>query len=190
MNDKVAEARTATMPVGVVLRQSPGVTRWAKWAWRAVAVTPGGGPGHWTELRREGDTAEFHAATVPMELHRAETEGYLVSLNATPPSVFVILRANGGADDRPEVVAVTASAYAAQDHTDNGEDIVEPVPMPEGLKAWIADFCARHHVEETFVKRKRRPHVEAQTEDGKGDARIRQGADVYRSPASLRGGQS
>ncbi|RSK31629.1 DUF3305 domain-containing protein [Rhodovulum iodosum] len=178
------------MPIGVVLRRTPGTTRWAKWAWGAVAVTPGGGPGHWTELRREGDAVEFHAATVPLELHRSETEGYLVALNGAPPSVYVIMRRAGGPDDRPEIVAVTASAYEAQDHTDNGEDIVERVRMPEGLEAWIGDFCTRHHVDEAFVKRKRRPHLDAQTEDGKGDARIRQAADVFRSPGSIRGGRS
>jgi len=186
-----AAERTATLPVGVVLRRSPGVTRWAKWAWRAVAVLPGAGPGNWTELRREGETVDYHAATVLLELHRAETEAYMVSLNASPPSVFAILR--NPADDpqgRPQVVAVTASAYLAQDYADNGEDIVEPVPMPEGLEAWIGAFCTRHHSDEEFVKRKRRPHFEDLKEDGKGDARVRQVADVYRAPASIRKGKA
>lgn len=182
-----AAERTATLPVGVVLRRSPGVTRWAKWAWRAEAVLPGAGPGNWTELRREGEVVDYHAATVPLELHRAETEAYMVSLNANPPSVFVILRRpEADPQGRPEVVAVTASAYLAQDHTDNGEDIVEPVPMPEGLEAWIGAFCDRHHSDEQFVKRKRRPHFEDRKDDGKGDARVRQAADVYRAPGSIR----
>ena len=34
-------ARTATISLGVVIRKQPGVTRWAKWNWRAVAVLPG-----------------------------------------------------------------------------------------------------------------------------------------------------
>ena len=176
--------RMVRMPVGVVLRRQPGVTRWAKWSWRAVAVTPGGGPGHWTELRREGEAVEYHAATVPLELHRAETEAYLVALNGVPPSVFVILAPAVGAEGRPTVKKVTASAYEAQDFGDNGEDVVERVAMPEGLAAWIADFCQRHHVNEPFVKRKRRPHAEEAREDGKGDPRVRQTADVYRAPGS------
>lgn len=179
--------RSVTMPVGVVLRRSPGVTRWARDAWQAVAVLPGAGPGNWTELRREGETVEFHAATVPMTLYRTDTEAYLVSLNGTPPVVFAILRKAADAD-RPEVVSVTASAYEAQDHTDNGEDIVEPVPMPPGLEAWIGDFVERHHSQEDFVKRKRRPHHDPRREDGIGDARIRQTADVYRAPGSIRKG--
>lgn len=181
--------RMATLPVGVVVRRTPGVTRWARHAWKAIAVLPGAGHGNWKELRREGDAVEFHAATCPMVLHRAETEGYLVSLNANPPSVFTVLRQDPDAD-RPEVVTVTASAYEAQDFTDNGEDIVEPVPMPPGLEAWIAEFVERHHVEEAFVKRKRRPHMEDRKEDGIGDARIRQTADVYRAPGSIRKAES
>lgn len=189
MTSSQARAKEATIPVGVVLRRTPGVTRWAKWAWTAQAVLPGAGPGNWQELRREGDAVEFHAATVPMSLYRAETEAYLVALNGKPPSVYVIMRKDEDADDgRPYVVTVTASAYEAQDYTDNGEDIVEPVPMPPGLEAWIADFVEAHHVDEEFVKRKRRPHMVDMKEDGIGDARIRQTADVYRSPRSIKKG--
>ncbi len=179
--------RSARLPVGVVVERRPGVTRWAKWAWKATAVLPGAGPGHWKELSRDGEVVSFHAATADLELHRAETEAYLVSLNAPVPTVWVILRPPETAEDRPEVVTVTASAYQAQDFTDNGEDLVEPVPMPEGLAAWVGAFVEAHHVEEAFVKRKRRPHHTDKKEDGIGDARVRQVADVYRAPKSLKG---
>ena len=179
--------RVARLPVGVVVRRTPGVTRWAAWAWRAVAVTPGGGPGHWTELRREGDAVEYHAATVTLELHRAETEGYLVALNGVPPSVFVVMRPPAGRDGMPAVERVTASAYEGQDYGDSGEVMVERVPMPDGLAAWIGAFCDRHHVEEPFVKRRRRRHFDDPKEDGKGDPRVRQAADVYRAPGQVKG---
>jgi hypothetical protein len=186
MTDTKPTERIARMPVGVIVRRTPGVTRWAKWIWRAVGVHPGAGPGRWTEIRREGDTTDFHAGSVTLELHRSLTEGYLVALNASPPSVYVVMRPNVGASDgRPDLLLVTASAYEAQDYADNGEDIVEPVALPEGLAAWIGDFCRRHHQEETFVKRKRRPHVTEQVEDGIGDARVRQVADVYRAPSAI-----
>ena len=73
------------MPVGVVIRKQPGVTRWAKWVWRAVAVLPGAGPANWRELRREGEAVEYHAATCNLEVHRAEAEAYLVALSSDPP---------------------------------------------------------------------------------------------------------
>ena len=173
-----AVERSARLPVGVVVERRPGVTRWAKWAWKATAVLPGAGPGNWKELSTEGDVVSFHAATADLELHRAETEAYLVALNAAVPTVWVILR---------PPPTVTASAYQAQDFADNGEDLVEPVPMPEGLAAWVGAFVDKHHVEEPFVKRKRRPHHTDKKEDGIGDARVRQVADVYRAPKSLKG---
>ena len=92
----------------------------------------------------------------------------------------------GSGDDKPELLTVTASAYEAQDYADNGEDIVEPVPMPPGLEAWIGDFVERNHHQETFVKRKRRPHEEGAKADGIGDPRIRQTADIYRAPGTAK----
>ena len=183
MSEAPASERMVSLPVGVVVRRAPGTTRWRKWAWQAVALLPGAGPGGWRELRREGDAVEYHAATADLHLYRTDTEAYLVSLNGNPPSVFVIMRHPDGAqDERPELVAVTASAFEAQDYADNGEDIVEPVPMPPGLEAWIGDFVERHHQDEAFVKRKRRPYEESGRADGIGDPRIRQVSDVYRAP--------
>lgn len=180
--------KTAQLPIGVVVRRQPGVTRWEKWAWRAVAVLPGAGPADWRELRREGEAVEYHAATCTLEVHRADTEAYLVALSTEPPSVYVVLRASEDPDAEHdvEVFAVTASAFEAQDYLDTSEDIVEAVPMPPSLIAWLSDFVGRHHKEEKFVKR-RRDRVDTElVEDGRGDARVRQEADVYRSPAGRR----
>ncbi len=176
------------MPVGVVLRRQPGVTRWAKWVWRAVAVLPGAAPANWRELRREGEAdsevVDYHAATVPLELHRAVVEGYRVALSGTPPSIFVILRP--GSETRPvEVHGVTASAFEAQDHLDNGEETVERLPMPPELVAWVADFVARHLRDEVFVKRQRRGADESEAM-ARERARIRAEGDVYRAPTAGR----
>lgn len=171
------------------MRRTPGATRWARWAWRAVAVLPGAAPADWAELRREGDAVEYHAGTAEMELHRTDTEAYLVALSNEPPSVYVVLRDSEDPDSKHELelAGVTASPFEAQDFCDNGEEIVEPVPMPAGLIAWISDFVSRHHIEEEFIKRRRDRRRMDLIEDGKGDARIRQMSDVYRSPASKRG---
>ncbi len=174
------------MPVGVVLRRTPGVTRWAKHAWRAVAVLPGAGPADWRELRREGETVEYHAATVPLELYRAETEAYLHGITAREPSVYVVMRKIVG--EHPfEVALVTASPYEAQDYCDSGEDVVEKVPMPQGLLAWVGDFVERHHEDEEFVKRRRKNAKVDGEQDGIGDPRIVKPADIYASPTLKRG---
>ncbi|MEM9145834.1 MAG: DUF3305 domain-containing protein [Pseudomonadota bacterium] len=177
-----------SMPVGVVVRRTPGATRWAKYAWRAVAVLPFSGPASWKQMRAEGDAVEYHAGTVEMQLWRSDTEAYRVALANDPPSVYVVMRESEStaSPHALDLVGVTASPYEAQDHTDTGEDIVESVPMPEGLVAWIRDFVERHHVEETFIKRKRDKTRIDLLEDGRGDERVVQAGDVYRSPSSKR----
>lgn len=172
------------MPLGVVIRRVPGVTRWVSHVWQAVAVLPGAQDASWKELRRDGDAVEYHAATLPLELHRADTEAYLHGLSAQIPAIYVVMREEAG-DAPMEVTLVTASPYEAQDYADTGEELVEKVPMPEGLVAWIRDFIERHHEDEVFIKRRRDKKRVDLKQDGIGDARIRQVADVYRAP--LRG---
>lgn len=174
-----------TLPLGVVLCKAPGVTRWVPWCWTATAVLPGAGPADWRELRREGDAVEYHAATVTLELHGAETEAYLHGLSAEVPSVFVVMRETDG-DCPLDVVLVTASPYEAQDYTDSGEEIVEKVAMPHGLVAWVRDFVEEFHEHETFVKRKRDKKRVDLVQDGIGDPRIGKAADIYASPTLKR----
>ncbi|UYV39613.1 DUF3305 domain-containing protein [Rhodobacteraceae bacterium D3-12] len=176
------------MPLGIVLRKAPGVTRWVPWSWTAVAVLPGAGPAEWREMRREGEAVEFHAATLHMELHGAETEAYLHGLSAEVPSVYVVMR-EGMGEEPLEVLLVTASPYEAQDYTDSGEEIVEKVPMPHGLVAWVREFVEAYHQDEVFVKRRRDEKRTDLVEDGVGDPRISQVSDVYRSPTLLKKGR-
>ncbi|MCF6273533.1 MAG: DUF3305 domain-containing protein [Rhodobacteraceae bacterium] len=179
---KPTTEKTLTIPLGVVLRKSPGVTRWAKWVWRAVAVLPGAGPANWRELRRDGEVVEYHAATVPLELYRTDTEAYLTELSTKTPSIYVVLRESTENESGLEVLLVTASPFDGQDYADNGEDIVELVPMPPALVALVEEWTETHHKEETFVKRRRDKRRIDLVEDGIGDVRIRQTSDVYRAP--------
>ncbi len=180
-------AKTQTIPIGVVLRRAPGVTRWAKWAWSARAVLPGAGAANWQILREEDGATEYHAATLPLELHWTQTEAYLNGLSSEVPSIYVILRDAGHEEERPlEPLLVTASPYEAQDYADSGEELVEKVPMPHGLVAWVRDFALAHHQDEVFVKRRRDKKRTDVVEEGIGDPRIRQVADVYRAPAKRR----
>lgn len=177
-----------SLPLGIVLRRSPGVTRWAKWVWKAVAVLPGAGPANWHELRRDGDVVEYHAATVPLELYRTDTEAYLTGLSTKVPSIYIVMRTSPdpAASNPFEIVLATASPFDGQDYADNSEDFVELVPMPEGLIALVRDWVNLHYEAEKFVKRQRDKRRTDLIEDGVGDARVSQLTDVYRAPRPKR----
>lgn len=179
----IQDKKSASIPLGIVIRRVPGVTRWATYVWKAIAVLPGAGSADWKEMRRDGDAVEYHAATLPLELFRTDTEAYLHGLSAKVPAIYVVMRPSES--DQPlDMVLVTASPYEAQDYTDTGEELVEKVPMPDGLIAWIREFIELHHEDEVFVKRRRDKARVDRKEDGIGDARIRQVADVYRAPGA------
>ena len=184
---RLEDLRTITMPLGVVMRRAPGVTRWVRQVWSMPYVIPFAPQADWKLLREEGEVAEWHAATLPLELHRADAEAYRQGLSARVPSVWVVSRRDAGG--RPIPFSVTASPFESQDYGDNGDDVVDKAPMPEGLAAWVRDFALAHHEEEAFRKRQRRG-LDERVQDGIGDARITQGADVFRSPASLRARRS
>lgn len=174
--------KSISMPLGIVIRKSPGVTKWARWSWRAIAVLPGAAPADWKELRRDGEAVEYHATTVTLELHRAESEAYLSGLSTRIPAIYVVLQDTPDGAQDMGVLLATASPYEAQDYADSGEETIEQVPMPDALIAWVREFVEKHHEEEVFIKRKRgKKHVDL-VEDGKGDARIKQLSDVYTSP--------
>lgn len=182
MTDRSGSSQSISL--GVVVRRAPGVTRWAKWSWTVSAVLPGAPAADWVLLREDGEAAEYHAATRPLTLHRTDTEAYMAAMQGRVPSVGVIMRKTSNPERPFDVICVTASAYEVQDYMDNGEDVVELVPMTPGLLAWVKAFCDRHHTDEPFVKRRRGPRVERPESDGLGDARVRRMSDVYRAPGT------
>ncbi|MDP4548138.1 MAG: DUF3305 domain-containing protein [Marinobacter sp.] len=176
------------LQVGAVVRRSPGVTRWVREIWKPVAIIPGAPQAFWKELVHEGEVIDYHAGTVTMELYRADVEGYLVSLNMEVPSVWVIMDKDPTSQSPSGwvVSSVTASAHEALDSLDSGESMVEAVPVPESLAAWIKEFIDMHYIEEPFKKRRRDEVRVDGVEDAKGDPRIRQESDVYRAPANMK----
>ena len=153
--------KNETMPIGVVIERRRSDHPWADHVWRPVAAIAGAPAldplGPWTELRRGEDWVQFHSGTLTLELFRAETEGYKVNLSQHPPRVFVLLRREDDPDCAHDYVPflVTVSPYEAQDYLDSGEEIVEGVPMPEEVVAFVQAFVDTHHKDEVFKKRKR-----------------------------------
>lgn len=177
-----APPKTVKMPVGILIRRSPGVTRWVSEVWTLAGIIPHAGPASWKPVLRDGPVEEFHATTLALLLHRKDTDSLIQNLTAQVPSVWVALRGAG----RPQATHVTASPFEASFHEIDAEDRVEKVAMPEGMISWVEAFVALHHVDEPFVKRRRDRRHEGPAQAGVGDARIAQEADVWRNPQSLR----
>jgi len=175
------------MPVGIIVRRRPGVTRWAAASWQVEGVLPHAAPADWKELRRDGEVVDYHAATVPLVLNRAEVEAIHGALHGTPPSVWVYLRNEAGTPGaQPRILGISASMAKARDAVETGDDMAERVAMPPVLEAWVGAFVDAHYKEEPFVKRKRVPHGEAPGDapQGPGDLRVHRPGDVFRIPGS------
>lgn len=144
--------------LGVVVERRKIDHPWQEWEWRPIGVFVGMEAGEEWAVVGEGEGwTHYHAATMPIELHRRETEAYVHNLETKQPSVYVVMRDDEDDEtDHPYVVyLVTVNPYEAQDYLDTGEEIVERVAMPEPVKAWMEHFIEMHHVEEEFIKRRR-----------------------------------
>ena len=125
------------MPLGVVLERREIDNPWQSVSWRAVAVIPG-------------------APELDEARQLRSDEGV--------PMVYVVLRFDdddeGDEDDDgvPRPFLVTACPFEAAaylDATATGE-MIERVPMPEAVRAWVQEYVAKHHVDEPVVKKRKR----------------------------------
>jgi hypothetical protein len=150
----VAPPLTA-IPVGVVVERSKAASRWADYIWRPIAVLAGQpGTPPWSRLTDDGQRATFYAGSAEIELHRTETSNYRDNLATGAPALWVVLRETG-TDPPYGLFLVTADPAEGEAMTEAGNDIVEPVPMPNSIRELVAAFILEHHVEHVFVKRKR-----------------------------------
>jgi hypothetical protein len=149
-----------SLAVGVVIAREPTDHPWQEFRWRPVGILIGKPELPIGQLISESaDQIRYYAGSFPIEVHRKETSNYLVNLENNPPVVYIVMREIEDDDDEGPlpfaVEMVTVSPFEAQDFLDSGEDIVEPITMPEPLLAWLTRFVAEHHEEEVFIKRKR-----------------------------------
>jgi len=143
------------IPVGVLVERRKATSQWADYLWRPASVLVGEPDARpWTVVSQTGDSAMFYAGRAEIEFHQAETAHYRDNL-AAGPSLWVVLRSTG-AEPPYELAKVTADPYEGEAYAEAGAGIVEPVPMPDSVRDFIAAFIAEHHVEQPFVKRARK----------------------------------
>lgn len=150
--------KTVTMPLTVIVERQDVAHKWADARWRPVAVEPRESDlAPWTEIAREPGLVRFSAGTAYLTLHKSETDAYLENRTSRSPAVYVVLTRTSD-PDLPcpyRVRLVSVSGYAIQDYLGAEEDIIEPVPMPDGVRRLVDAFIAEQHVETPFKKRKR-----------------------------------
>lgn len=149
-----------SIPVGVVVERHKATSPWLDYVWRPAAVLcglPTAEP--WTPLGPVGDTTTFFAGTATISLYRTETANYIDNLASGAPQLWVVLRPTEGQPPY-EVLAVTADPAEGEAFTEAGNDLVETVPMPAGIRDALEAFVAEHHVERTFFKRRRDSEAE------------------------------
>lgn len=162
-----------SMRVGVVVERRRLHNPWQEYSWRPVEVVPGLAPAEdWQILYETDDLSRYLAGTLTIELFPGETEGYRRNLSQRTPVVFVILRPlEGPCEERPKLFLATVCPNEAQEYLEGGDDIVEGVPMPTAVAAWVQAYVVRyHHRERVFEKRKRKPS-DPRRGDGPGGER-------------------
>jgi hypothetical protein len=143
-----------SIPVGVVVERRKVTSQWGDFIWQPVAVLPGAPDTQpWTVLEDAGGRTSFYAGSANVEFYRTETSHYRENL-AADAQLWVVLRPTE-VEPAYEVAAVTADPFEGEGYTEAGNNIVEPVPMPEAIRVTLEAFIAEHHVERTFYKRKR-----------------------------------
>lgn len=147
--------KSLRIPVAVLAERRPGVTQWAEHVWRVVEVLEAAPPvPDWTVLREEPGRTLFFAGAAEVALHPTDTSNYKHNLEAATPLVWVALRP-ASTPAGFALQTVTVDPGEAHLHADTGNDLVESLPMPAGLRAATEAFVAAHHVERQFYKRKR-----------------------------------
>jgi len=143
------------IPVGVVIERRRAKSPWVEFIWRPVAVLPGVPKAvPWTALGGDADRMNFYGGAAAIELYRSDASGYRYNLATGAPQLWVVLRPTG-LDPPYEFAAVTAEPSEGESFTESTADLVEAVPMPDPVRAAIADFVTEQYVEHSFIKRRR-----------------------------------
>lgn len=145
-----------SLPIGVVLTRRRIRHPWQEFSWHATEAIPGAPvAAEWRLLHRGETETAYLAATLSLELYPGETTDYRYNLSQREPMIYVVLRRDEDDGERPvRPFHVTVSPVEAQDYLD-GDDVVDAVPMPVAVAAWLRDYVSRFHVERVFEKRGR-----------------------------------
>ncbi len=147
--------KTERTDVGLIVERRDSTHPWQDHVWRPHAVVPAAASTEaWRVVDRGPGWERYYAGSLPLALYAGETDGYRENLDHQPPQVFIVLRRGSGEREIQPFLA-TVGPFEALDYLDSGEEIVEAVPMPEPIAAWVRAFVRRHHMDRPTRKRER-----------------------------------
>lgn len=143
-----------SMPVGVLVSRHPRTEHAESERLRPLAVVTDMPPlPDWTLLRRDGGVEVFYAGESHLVLYPGEAAHYEDNLALDPPRVWVAIRPD--ADTIGTIAALSLDPYEGEAMADVESDTVEALPMPQAVRAWLADFILQYPPNRAFYKRQR-----------------------------------
>ncbi len=127
--------------VAVVMRRRSIVNRWQSEVWEAAGVLPDDAAAGPRRLVEADDVSLWLYPGFDIVLQRSEAEGYFHNVSTAAPNVFVLWRMEL---ERAVPHYVTVSYDEASRWMDGGAQ-VDPVAMPEAMRAWLRAFVAEHY---------------------------------------------
>jgi Protein of unknown function (DUF3305) len=145
------------IPVGVVIERRRAKSPWVDFIWRPVSVLPGVPKAAlWTVLEGDAERTNFYGGAAEIGLYHSDVSGYRDNLATGAAQLWVALHATS-LEPPYEFVAVTADPSEGESFSESAAYLVEALPMPDPVRAEIAEFVAEHHSEHPFIKRQRDP---------------------------------
>jgi Protein of unknown function (DUF3305) len=135
--------------VDLLMERVPLVNRWVSEKWQPAAVVPLGEGARTPRAPEciadgpEGTTWRFPG--MPIELHPTEAEGYYLNVTSPTPLVFVMWRLEDEGQVPPARPQIVTVSYNQAGRFMDGGERVDPVPMPDAIRAWIEPFVAAHY---------------------------------------------
>jgi hypothetical protein len=142
--------------LAVVMEKRRARSPWADVLWQPASVLESDEPAGAARLLVQQDLYEqwLHPG-FSLQIHRDEMEGYYLNVSSVSPRVFVMWRMDG---ERGLPLQLTASYEEGARWLDGGA-LVEALPMPTAVFAWVGEYVERDYRPEPRKRIKPRSFV-------------------------------
>jgi len=135
--------------VDLLMERVPLANRWINEKWQPAALVPLGEgsrtPGVPECVADGPERTTWRFPNLPIELHPTEAEGYYLNVTSATPLVFVMWRLEEDGQVPPARPQIVTVSYNQAGRLMDGGERVDPLPMPDAIRAWIEPFVAAHY---------------------------------------------